>query len=386
LHEPEKRVSKKATAEGEELRYEFWAAAAEDLNIPAALAVAWRVARSRLPGAVKRELLLDFDRLLGLELGNPVPQMLLPEEVAGLVRERQGYRRLKEYERADKVRERVTALGYEVRDRGRAASATVPFAAWKRETAGISSSRDVASHLEEKPGVEWTVGLVARRGPKELVRCVKSVRRWLGKRSAEIIVIDNGFDEDDRAALQPLLNGDARVGILTADHFLGAGAGRNIALRQARGHYVVLIDTSVEVKGDVFERLESMLGGKAVGIAGCWGAMTEDLRSFEAAEESGDVHAVEGYLMAFRRDVLRKSGWMDEKFRFYRHLDLDFSFCVRSLGLRAVIDTTLPVVRHKHMEWESTPVEERNRLSKRNYYRFLRKWEDRPDLAGAPGR
>jgi hypothetical protein len=51
-----------------------------------------------------------------------------------------------------------------------------------------------------------------------------------------------------------------------------------------------------------------------------------------------------------------------------------------------VIDTTLPVVRHKHVEWEATPVEERDRLSKRNFYRFLRKWEDRPDLAGAPSR
>jgi GT2 family glycosyltransferase len=226
---------------------------------------------------------------------------------------------------------------------------------------------------------------VARRGPKELVRCVRSVKKWLGERSSEIIVIDNGFDEHDRAVLGSLTNGDRRVDVLQADHFLGAGAGRNVALRQARGRYVALIDTSVEMKGDVFERLEEILRDRGVGIAGRWGAMTEDLRSFDEARDSGDVHAVEGYLMAFRREVLRKSGWMDEKFRFYRHLDLDFSFAVRSRGLRAVIDTALPVVKHKHVDWEATPAEERERLSKRNYYRFLRKWEDRPDLVAAPG-
>ena len=68
LHEPGGKPSKKALAEGEKLRSEFWAAAADDLNLPRALAVAWRVARSRFAAPLKRELLMDFDRLLGLDL------------------------------------------------------------------------------------------------------------------------------------------------------------------------------------------------------------------------------------------------------------------------------------------------------------------------------
>lgn len=383
-HQPGGRATKKAEAIAEALRAEFWAAAAADLNIPAAMAVAWRVARCELPGALKRDLLLDFDRLLGLGLDQPVRDEVPPAELTVMMSQRHACRRSKDYGRADKIREKILALGYEVRDNGRA-SIAVASPTWKRDSAGISSSDDVPSHLAEKPDLEWTVAVVARRGPKELTRCVKSVKRWLGDRSAEVIVIDNGFDEDDRAEIGSLTNGDGRVGIVQADHFLGAGAGRNVALRQARGRYVALIDTSVEVKGDVFDRLDEVLKEQGIGIVGRWGAMTEDLRSFTEAPDSGDVHAVEGYLMAFRRDILRKSGWMDEKFRFYRHLDLDFSFAVRSLGFRAVIDTTLPVVKHKHVDWEATPAEERDRLSKRNYYRFLRKWEDRPDLAEAVG-
>ncbi len=385
LHEPEGRVTKKATAEGEELRNAFWERAADDLNVPAALAIAWKVARSALPGPLKRELLLDFDRLLGLDLGQTPRREPLPADVAELVRERHACRRSKGYVEADAIRERVLTMGYVVRDNKRAASMAVALPAWEREDPGITSSRDVPSHLEDKADLEWTVGIVARQGPKELQRCVKSVKRWLGKRSSEIVVIDNGFDEDGRAVVESLVNGDGRVGIIQADHFLGTGAGRNAALRQARGRYVVLLDTSVALTGDVFQPLEALLNDPKVGIAGRWGAMTDDLRTFTEAEDSGDVHAVEGYLMAFRREVVRKAGLMDEKFRFYRHLDLDFSFAVRSHGLRAVIDTTLPVVRHKHVEWEATPVEERDRLSKRNFYRFLRKWEDRPDLAGTPG-
>ena len=156
-----------------------------------------------------------------------------------------------------------------------------------------------------------------------------------------------------------------------------------MSLRQARGRHVLFIDTSVEIKGDVFTPLRSLLEDPTIGVAGRWGVVTEDLRSFDEAPSSGDVHAVEGYLMAFRREVLREVGFLDEKFRFYRHLDLDFSFAVRSRGYRAVVDTTLPVVRHDHVEWSATPPEERDRLSKRNFYRFLQKWGERTDLLAA---
>jgi GT2 family glycosyltransferase len=153
-----------------------------------------------------------------------------------------------------------------------------------------------------------------------------------------------------------------------------------VALRQARGRYVLLIDTSVEVTGDIFSRLAEQLDDPTVGVVGRWGVVTRDIRSFDEAEEAGDVDAVEGYLMAFRRELLREIGLLDEKFRFYRHLDLDFSFAVRSRGYRAVVDTGLPLARHAHVDWETTPPEERERLSKRNFYRFLHKWGERTDL------
>ena len=128
-----------------------------------------------------------------------------------------------------------------------------------------------------------------------------------------------------------------------ADHFLGSAAGRNVSLRQARGRNVIFIDTSVELTGNVFGQMAALLEDPTVGVVGRWGVVTRDLRSFEDAGATGNVHAVEGYLMAFRREVLREVGLLDEKYRFYRHLDLDFSFAVRSLGYRATIDTALPV-------------------------------------------
>jgi cysteinyl-tRNA synthetase len=174
--------------------------------------------------------------------------------------------------------------------------------------------------------------------------------------------------------------------VFHADHYLGWAAGGNVGLRQAGGRIVVFLDTSIELAGDIFDGIEGLLGDETVGVAGRWGVVSNDLRSFDEAQGSGDVDAVEGYLMAFRRDVLREVGLQDEKYRFYRHLDLDFSFSVRSRGYRAVIDTSLPAIKHDHVEWSATPPLDRDRLSKRNFYRFLQKWGDRTDLlvSGAP--
>jgi cysteinyl-tRNA synthetase len=376
------RTTRKAEAEGERYRERFWAAAADDLNIPAALAVAWRVARSSLPGAVKRELLMDFDRLLGLDLAAPEVRPPVPAEVEALVAERAALRRQREYARADELRARLAAQGYELRDT-RAGTEAWPVPAWKRGAAGLSASSDVASVLEQPPEVDFTVSIVARRGCEELERCLSSVRRWLDPRRGEVIVLDNGIEEDCGETIDRLARSQPGVRVFHADHFLGSAAGRNVTLKQARGRYVIVIDTSVEVKGDIFTPLARLLEDETVGVAGRWGVATNDLRSFDEVAQSGDVDAVEGYLMAFRREVLREAGLLDEKYRFYRHLDLDFSFAVRSRGYRAVVDVSLPVARHEHLEWAATPPQERDRLSKRNFYRFLRKWGGRTDLISA---
>ena len=84
--------------------------------------------------------------------------------------------------------------------------------------------------------------------------------------------------------------------------------------------------------------------------------------------------------MAFRRaDAVALSGF-DPRFRFYRMADVEFSFRLRDRGGRAVAVPGLPIEKHEHRLWESTEPSERDRLSKRNTYRFLDRWRGREDL------
>ena len=115
-------------------------------------------------------------------------------------------------------------------------------------------------------------------------------------------------------------------------------------------------------------------------IAGPFGLRGKGtLKEFEASP-GPDVDAIEGYCMAFRRaDAIAVEGF-DSRFRFYRIADVEFSFRLRARGGRAVVVTGLPVVKHEHRLWEATEPQERERLSKRNMYRFLDRWRDRDDL------
>jgi cysteinyl-tRNA synthetase len=130
--------------------------------------------------------------------------------------------------------------------------------------------------------------------------------------------------------------------------------------------------------------MEEALGDPSVGVCGPFGIVTADLREFEPSD-GPDVDAIEGYLMAFRREVLAASDLFDEKFRWYRTADIELSFRIKDAGLRAVV-VPVPVERHEHRMWFGTAPAERAKWSKRNFYRFLDRWRDRWDLtvAGPP--
>ena len=99
-------------------RSRFSDAIADDLSLPQAVEVAHAVARAAdLPPAQRRALLLDFDRVLGLDLGRtPRPAPDLPPGAAALLAQREEARARRDYATSDALRDELAALGVEVRD------------------------------------------------------------------------------------------------------------------------------------------------------------------------------------------------------------------------------------------------------------------------------
>jgi cysteinyl-tRNA synthetase len=162
---------------------------------------------------------------------------------------------------------------------------------------------------------------------------------------------------------------------------LGFAAAVNAGIDAAAGDVVILFDPGVELKGDGVTPLIEALRDPQVAVAGPFGVSGKGtIKEFE--ESAGpEVDAIEGYCMAFRRaDALALEGF-DPKFRFYRIADIEFSFRLRAQARgRAVVVAGLPIEKHEHRLWEATDPAERERLSRRNFYRFLDRWGGREDL------
>ena len=180
----------------------------------------------------------------------------------------------------------------------------------------------------------------------------------------------------------------APIEIVWTSERLGHAAAVNAGMRRAHGAGRVLIDTSVEPTGDVVTPLVQALDDPSVAVVGGWGITSGDLRKFEDAP-AGEVDAIEGYLLAFRRADYAARGPLDERFRFYRNLDIWWSLVLRDEGegnapRRAVRLDGLPAVRHEHRGYTSLPDDERDRQSKRNFYRIIDRFGSRRDLLVHP--
>ena len=353
-------------------RAPFWAALRDDLHVSRALAVLWRLARSNEPAGRKLALALEFDQVLGLGLAALIDAAHRPAPTAR-VRDWQTVRSAGDYHIADGILVDLRADSVHPLDYPGRALHPAPWAPSCGQIAPLSSSSDVPSRAGEPDACDVSVSLLAHGYPNDVRRCLDALLRHAGDYRIEVIAVDNDADAATRAVLGEFAGRDARVRVARTDHRLGEAEGRNVALRQSRGHVVLLLDTGVEVTGDIFGPLLAALADPTVGVAGRWGVRSRDLREFTASEEI-EVDAVEGYLFAFRRAELGWLGGLDEHFRFYRNLDIYTCFQFKHHGLRVIRIPDLPAVMHEHRGWQEYSPEERDRRSQRNFRRFLDEW------------
>ncbi|HEX7068930.1 MAG TPA: glycosyltransferase [Candidatus Limnocylindria bacterium] len=294
----------------------------------------------------------------------------VPSDVRRLLDERAAAREARDFDRADALRDQIAGLGWEVQDSGAGSSARPMLAG--------APATDGGSLLDQPATLEASVQIAAEDHVDDFVRAARGLAAHPPASTWGLVVVDNAATFDAAGALgAQALTVDPVI--VAAPARLGWADARTLGMQHSRGQITVLLDTSLEPVGDFVTPLLRAFDDPDVGIAGGWGVTSADARQFDDAPP-GDVDAIEAYCLAVRREALRAVGGFDRRFRYYRNADLDFSFAVRDAGWRAVRTEPLPLVRHEHRGWESLPDEERERLSKRNFYRFLERWRDRPDL------
>jgi len=311
-----------------------------------------------------------------------VTRQRIPEAVLSAAHDRAAARAARDWPEADRLRAEIEAAGWKVVDRGTdfALEPAHPLTVEAEGTVRYGSSASVPSRREGPPSGVATVVLVATDWPVDIERALAGLEAHAPDGVSAVVVADGPSDEQDAALAADT---DGRETIRTSQR-LGTGAAWNIGIRRAGAPVVVLLDASVEPTGDIVTPLVAALDDPTVGVAGGFGLVSADLRRFEEAGP-GDVTAIEAYAMAFRRADAAERGPIDEHFRFYRNLDIWWSLVLRDDGEdappRRAVAVAIPATRHEHRGWTALPEAERDRLSKRNFYRIIDRFGPRRDLA-----
>ena len=104
-----------------EFAVRFKEAINDDLNMSRALSVVWELVKSDNPSGAKAAAIFKFDEVLGLQLQDKSFVMkkekgIVPSDIKDLVKERNDLRKMKKFSAADKIRKKISELGYEIED------------------------------------------------------------------------------------------------------------------------------------------------------------------------------------------------------------------------------------------------------------------------------
>lgn len=307
----------------------------------------------------------------------------MPAAVQDAARRRSEARAARDWETADRLRAEIEAAGWRVIDAGadyRVERASPPSIEVGGEIR-YGRSEDVPSRLDEPPtGLASVIFLAS--GDTVANRDSLAALDHALPAGVDVLVVADGVDVGASTSHE----------VTRTTARLGRGAALNIGIRRAQAAIVIAIDASIVLLGDVFTRLVDVLGDPSVAVAGPFGLVSSDLHHFEdavATIQPIDVTAIQGELIAFRRADAAARGPIDEGFRFYRYLDVWLSLVLRDEGedrppRRAVAVPGLALERGEPAAWRSIRSEERDRLSKRNFYRVLDRFRTRLDLAVPP--
>jgi hypothetical protein len=328
-----------------------------------------------------------------------VTRTRIPDEILTAAHARAAARRTRDWGEADRLRAAIESAGWRIVDHGTdfALSPAMPPDVVDGGRTRYGSTASVPSRLGDPDEGLASVVVVATDWPDDLDRTLTRLRAY-APTGTSVVVVADAPTAGQEAALRALegdptpTSAESPVEIVWTSERLGYAAATNIGIRRARGPVIILLDTSLEPTGDLVTPLVAALADETVAVAGGWGIVSGDLRHFDDAP-AGDVDAIEGYCQAFRRADYAERGPLDERFRFYRNLDIWWSLVLRDEGeghrpRRAVRLDGLPIARHEHRGYTSLPDAERDRQSRRNFYRIIDRFGSRTDLliGGPAGR
>jgi hypothetical protein len=185
---------------------------------------------------------------------------------------------------------------------------------------------------------------------------------------------------------------------------LGFSEGNNVAIRQARGEIVVLLNNDTKVNKDWLRYIAKAAEDERVGIIGCkvcymgtniiqdagsflnsWGlSFTPDAGCIDDENQSSvvEVDWVTGAALAIKKKVLKKIGLLDPRFSpsFYEDMDI----CIRAKKNGFIVVTTrgAKIFHYASRTWDKKIIKKAYYMTRNRVYFTLKHYRGLPLFLG----
>ncbi len=205
--------------------------------------------------------------------------------------------------------------------------------------------------------MKLSVIIVSYRVPFYLEQCIKSVQQATKELNCEIFVVDNHSQD---CTIDYLTERFGRsVSLIDSNHNLGFARANNMAIRQARGEYVLLLNPDTFVGTDTIRQVVEFMdkhpkaGGVGVKMHNADGTVAKESRralptpyvsflkmlglsdryymSHLPWDRPARIEVMSGAFCLLRRSVLDQVGMLDEDFFMYGE-DIDLSYRILKGG------------------------------------------------------
>jgi GT2 family glycosyltransferase/lipopolysaccharide/colanic/teichoic acid biosynthesis glycosyltransferase len=224
-----------------------------------------------------------------------------------------------------------------------------------------------------------------------LDHALTSVRKAMTGIRGEVIVVDNASDD---GSVEMLRKRYPEVQRIANASNLGFAKANNLALRRARGDYLLLLNPDTIVQEDTFRVMITFFEQHPeVGLAGCkilnpdgsfqlacrrsfptpWVAFTKLFGlsalfptsklfgrynlTYLDPNETCEVDAVSGSFMMVRREVYERVGGLDEDFFMYGE-DLDWCYRIQQAGWKIYYVPTTQIIHYKGESTKRSSIDE----------------------------
>lgn len=284
--------------------------------------------------------------------------MTIPEEIWKLGEERLAAREARDFALADRLRDRLAGLGWEIFDQAGSFELRE-----KLKYAVIENLRAMTAIVE--PG-EIAIAMIIQGFEADAVTTVESIRRVT---DLPIVLLSLG-------EVGPLVDViDAHTVVIKVVEECGWGPAANALLQNIPTQLLIIMDPSTRFLGDAITPVLAQLNeGTFAGVGWKGGLinMDDEWRSVDD-KGPGEVDVLFSYFLALDRQAAIEVGGFNARALYYRNADIEFSLRMRHAGGH-LLQMDLPLSQDRHHGYHDVDSDFREVQSKKNYDRILERF------------